>query len=94
MNHVRPLLTGNGICQHYPLCLSATSRTSFVTRRQLNGLDIYFRETQLGTGHLTSLFILGQTLLKYALEKLLIKELMSWSLFERGFIMESDDEEL
>jgi hypothetical protein len=38
----------------------------------LNGLNIYFRQTPEGTGHLTALFILGQALVDYAVEKLMM----------------------
>ena len=80
--HASPLLSGEG----FPTALSCTNKISFCSARELNGVDIYFRQTREGTGHLTSLLVFGHVLLDYAVQKLKMTELVSWKLIEKGFM--------
>jgi len=82
--HISPNLSGAGKCRRFPACLSATSAAEFSSSRSFEGLRIYFRRTREGRGHLTSLRILGDGLLDYAIRQLGMSELHGWREVEMG----------
>ena len=89
-SHISPSLSGGGKCPLFPISLSATNSTEFRSPRTLNSVVIYFRRTREGRGHLTSLKILGDGLLDYAIQALGMNELRRWREVERGDVIDVD----